>query len=122
MAGTSNFLGAINECLDICNTLVVNPETTLVDFKRVVNNPLVDKGGTESLPDSDLHLEKQFDASNPDTWPESIKQADRELRLVMDRMANPESIKTKVMKPDLKVKLVKGHSGAILRSSTRKRG
>lgn len=67
---------------------------------------LVDKGWT-------------FDPSNLETWPESIKQADKEIVMIMARMVNPTPAKPK-KNPKIKLILVKGHSGGvILRSSTR---
>lgn len=106
-AKESAYLKTLDSCLDICNVVLNNSESEKV---KAINNTrdelLVDKG-------------EFFDPANPETWPESVKQADKEIALVMARMANPPPAKPK-KKLEINVKLVKGNSGgAVLRSSTR---
>lgn len=95
--GTDKFLKTINSCLDICSALVDKPVAPLCS--AVVNNsldrakvpgkakdqerPLVsgspvidiaeakDKGGTSLTLPTAVEKNKEFDPSNPDTWPES---------------------------------------------------
>lgn len=53
--------------------------------------------------------------SNSETWPESVKNAEKETSLIMTRMADPNLAKVKPEKKkiELKVNLVRGHSGLL---------
>lgn len=130
---TENFLGKVGSCLEICNVIVDSlatsvkansdgepDNTSLVhalgeetqgqkSADPVVNklSSPVDKGGTT------------FDPSNPDTWTEAMRDADKKIALVKPRMENPEPVKLKPTKVDLRVKLVRGNSGVPIRSSSR---
>lgn len=98
------FLKEIGTCLDLCDRVVVNTPCTANESSNLY--PLVDKGGTSDL-------------SNSETWLQLVLEADKKLALVKARMENPPP-PTPKKKPDTKLHLVKGHSGgAILRSSTR---
>lgn len=77
--------------------------------KGIIGNKanIVDKGATH------------FDPSNPNTWTEAMREADQNIAMVMARLKNPELVKSNSTKVDLKVKLVRGNSGALILSSAR---
>lgn len=89
----------IGNCMVITEKVVCSLEDTLVD-----------KGRTDS---------PAVDLSKPETWMKSMRQAEKEIALFMSRMGNPETIKAKPGKVDLRVNLVRGNCGAPIRSSRR---